>query len=157
MKIREDSHASGKRVSAMTDKKDRNVLNFRSKRPRNSQMEIESKAAEMDRIADTVALRIFRGDDVPENSVTSTASGLACLTDRIRLLQEAAAVFAFSPGQGPLDETGIKIVVAFAEDTYRIAKRLERGGELPLSQVEGWKAGLDAFDAWLELKVPYDS
>ncbi|MDR3590584.1 MAG: hypothetical protein P4N41_13105 [Negativicutes bacterium] len=140
----------------MSDKKDRNVLNFRSKRPRTSQMEIESKAAEMDRIADTVALRIFHGEDVPENSISSTAGGLACLADRIRLLQEAAAVFAYGGGQGPLDETGIKIIIAFAEDTYRIAKRLEQGGELALGLVEGWKAGLDAFDAWLELKVPYD-
>jgi hypothetical protein len=140
----------------MKDKKDRNVLTFRGKRPRSSQMEIESKAAEMDRIADAVALKIFEGNEVPENSFVATAGGLACLVDRIRLLQEAAAVFAFNQGQGPLDETGIKIVIAFAEDTYRIAKRLERGGEIAQSLLAGWVAGLDAFDAWLELKVPYD-
>jgi len=133
----------------MKDKKNRNVLNFRSKRPRSSQMEIESKA-------DEIALKLFRGSDVPENSVATTGRGLACLADRIRLLQEAAVVFAYSQGPELFDETGIKIVIAFAEDTYRIAKRLEQGGELAPSLVEGWKAGLDAFDAWLELKVPYD-
>jgi len=138
----------------MKDKKNRNVLNFRGKRPRNTNMEIESKAAEMDRIADEVALRLFTGSEVPEDSVAATAGGLACLADRIRMLQEAAAVFAYNPGQAPFDDSGLKIVVAYAEDTYRIAKRLERGGELKQSLVDGWKAGLDAFDAWLELKAP---
>ncbi|MDR3561864.1 MAG: hypothetical protein P4N59_10585 [Negativicutes bacterium] len=138
----------------MKDKKDRNVLNFRGKRPRNSGMEIESKAAEMDKIADEVALRLFQEGQVPQNSVVATAAGLACLADRIRLLQEATAVFAYGPGQGPFDEMGIKVVVAFAEDTYRIAKQLEKGGELEQNVIAGWRSGLDAFDAWLELKVP---
>lgn len=138
----------------MTDKKGRNILNFRGRRPRNTQLEIESKAVEMDRIADQVALRLFRGTEVPENSVAATAGGLACLADRIRLMQEAAAVFAYSQERGLFDDTAIKIVIAYAEETYRIAKQLEQGGELQQSLVDAWKSGLDAFDAWLELKAP---